>query len=109
MELAFETESLRTICESDAHARRELGSTVAELLKHRLADLRAATSPEDLIAGRPRVLDGTGGDHMALDLHDKYHIVFAVNHCDNPFDDTGSVDWSRVSRIKILRIDANRD
>jgi hypothetical protein len=48
LELAFETKLLREICESEQKARQELGIKVAEALKRRLADLRAATSVEDL-------------------------------------------------------------
>lgn len=108
LELAFESRSLRTLCESEAHAKRELGEAVAEILKRRLADLRAATSVNDLLAGRPRVLDGTERHHMAVDLPDGYRIVFSANHSNNPVTDAGGPDWARISRIKILRVERGR-
>ena len=105
MELAFDTKSLRTICESEPHAKRELGPNTAETLKHRLADMHAATSPKDLIAGRPRELAGTGSQRlMALDLSDGLCIVFCANHPKAPTTGGGDLDWSRVNRVKILRI-----
>jgi proteic killer suppression protein len=104
LELAFDTKVLRTICESEAHARRELGSHVAEALKHRLADLRAATSPKDLVAGRPRELATKSQRRMALDLSDGLSIVFCANHPKAPLTAGGDLDWSRVNRVKILRI-----
>ena len=55
MEIAFNTKSLRAICESEAKAKRELGPSVAGILKHRLADLQAAKSANDLVAGQPRM------------------------------------------------------
>lgn len=106
LELAFDTQSLRTICESEPHAKRELGSHMAETLKHRLADLHAAPSPKDLVAGRPRELDGTGPQRaMAVDLRDGHRIVFCANHTKTPMTALGDPDWSRVSRVKILRIE----
>ncbi|SRR5579883_1280859 len=41
----LKTKELRDICEIEAEARREFGDAVAEVLKHRLADLDAAISP----------------------------------------------------------------
>ena len=76
MELAFETMSLRTICESESDAKHELGQTVAESLKRRLADLRAATSITDLVAGRPRVSDHAASQRMLVDLGGGYILVF---------------------------------
>ncbi len=48
LELAFETKRLREICENEEIASQELGAEGAERLKHRLADLRAAGSIEEL-------------------------------------------------------------
>lgn len=105
LEIAFASKSLRTICESEVQAKQELGPTIAEILKHRLADLRAALSIKDLMAGRPRRLDGTDQQYIAIDLCDGYRIVFCANHPYNPISGSGEIDWPRVSRIKILRIE----
>jgi proteic killer suppression protein len=105
LELAFDSESLRTICESEAYAKRELGSKIAEILKHRLADLCAATSIKDLVAGNPRILDGTDNQQMVVDLSDSHRIVFCANHPNKPEAETGKLDWLKVSRIKILGIE----
>ncbi len=104
MELAFNSKLLRTICESESRAKHELGDAVAEMLKHRLADLRAATSVKDLMAGRPRTLRGTPLGVMVVDLRKGYRLVFAANHARNPMKN-GDVDWEQVSRIKIIRIE----
>jgi proteic killer suppression protein len=109
LELAFSTLSLRTICEDEAQAKNTLGSKVAEVLKRRLADLRAATSVTDLIAGQPRVLDGADKRKMAIDLCDGQRIVFCANHPKNPVGKTGEIDWQKVRRIRILGIDNSHD
>jgi hypothetical protein len=105
VQLAFHSAWLRTICESERNAKDEFGEAVAEALKHRLADMSAATSVNDLVAGRPRILGGTAPHQMALDLGDNYRIAFTANHTKNPRTETGDLDWKRVSRIKILRIE----
>jgi hypothetical protein len=101
LELAFETKLLREICESEQKARQELGIKVAEALKRRLADLRAATSVEDLPVAKPRKNSGT----CVVDLPQGYRLVFVPNHTKNPMLKPRTVDWARVGRIKILRIE----
>lgn len=103
MELAFDSKPLRALCENEAQAKLELGSTVAEALKHRLADLQAATSVKDLVVGRPRI--GDDGKQMIIDLCSGHRMVFEANHIKNPKAKTGDVDWERVNRIKVLRIE----
>ena len=105
LELAFDSLSLRATCENEAQARSELGDAVADMLKHRLGDLRAATSSKDLLAGKPRV--STDGQHMIVDVGDTHRIVFKANHIKCPMTNTKEVDWERVSRIKILRIEGD--
>lgn len=107
LELAFAEKQLRKLCENDAIARRKLGIKVAEKLKRRLADLRAATCVNDLVAGKPRELEGDCQNQMAVDLCDGYNIVFCANHNAAPLLKSGAIDWARVSRVKILRIESN--
>jgi hypothetical protein len=104
LELAFESRELRDICESEAEARRHLGDSVAEMLKHRLADLDAASSPKDLLVGQPRL--GADTETMVIDLCEGHRLVFTANHPNNPTTPDGKLDWTRVRRIRILRIES---
>jgi hypothetical protein len=105
LELAFASKSLRQLCESEEKATRDLGGRVAQKLRRRLADLRAATSVNDLVAGRPRELEGAPHRNLAVNLSESSRIVFCANHNTIPLLPSGRVDWSRVSRVKILRIE----
>jgi toxin HigB-1 len=105
LQLAFESKQLRTVCEDEVQAKGELGETVAKTLKHRLADLRAATSVKDLVAGKPRLLPEPEANNMAVDLCEGRRFVFTANHVSNPTTPENNLDWSRVTRIKILRIE----
>lgn len=102
MELAFQSKELRIICESEAEAQRALGPAVAEALTHRLADLRAAKSPGDLLVGRPHILDGAG--NIAIDLGEGHRMTFCANHPNNPVTANGILDWPKISRVKIMGI-----
>ena len=105
MELAFSSPSLRTICEDEARAENELGSEVAEVLKRRLADMRAATSLIDIVVGQPRELDGADRKLMAIDLCENYRIVFCPNHPKSLMIGISESEWSKVTRLRILRIE----
>ena len=109
MELAFNTKSLRQICESEDKAKNDLGPEVAEKLKARLEDLHATASVKDLVVGRPRQLGDVHDQRMVVDLTEGYGIVFSANHVANPTLDSGDVDWSRVRRIKIMEIEPGHD
>ena len=80
---------------------------MAETLKRRLADLHAVTSIEDLVAGRPREHYDSDGQHVVVDLRDSYRIIFCANHPKNPITENGDLDWAKVSRVKILRIESD--
>lgn len=108
LELAFATKSLREVCESEVKASRNLGVRMAEKLKRRLADLRAASCVNDLVAGRPRKR-GSRNRQMALNLYKSSKIIICANHNTTPVLESGNVDWSKVTRIKILRIEVAHD
>ena len=92
------------MCENEAEGKRQLGDTVAKALRNRLADCEAASSPRELLAGRPQErADGT----MSVDLDDGYRLVFAANHPSIPMTPGGDVDWVKVHRIRILSIESD--
>src|SRR4051794_14225856 len=57
VELAFQTLQLRKRCEEPDKSFTNATPHVIEQLKHRLADLRAANSPVELLAGSPQLID----------------------------------------------------
>ena len=103
MELAFDTIQLRNWCEDPNKLLGSMKPKVVEQLKHRLADIRAANSPLDLLAGSPRLLDGKPA-RVVLRLADGYVLNCVVNHNTPRVDDTGKTDWSRVRRLRVTSI-----
>jgi|ERR1043166_1093568 proteic killer suppression protein len=109
LQIAFSTRSVRELCESDSRAVTELGSRVARKLKGRLSDLRAATSIGDLVAPRIIEIGDPRSNQIGIDLCDGYRMLVCANHPSNPTGESGSVDWSKVSRIKIMEIENEND
>jgi proteic killer suppression protein len=103
MELAFETIGLRRVCESDAEARKSLPDGTADELQARLADIRAATSVTDLVAGEPS-LDARMPGRIRFGLDGGYELVCVGNHPKPPLTDRGLVDFSRMRRVRVLSI-----
>ena len=103
LEIAFAQKSIRQTCERFARAKLLLGAKVADKLKRRLADLRAATRVADLVVGHP---SETNGRHrrISIDLCDGYQLILGPNHTATPIDASGRVDWSKVSRVKLFAI-----
>ncbi len=103
LQLSFANRSLRDICESSAKANRKLGIDAANELRRRVADLRAATSVHDLLIGEPRGIDE---NQIVLDVGTSFQIIFCANHNTMPRFESGEIDWSKVSRVKILEIES---
>jgi hypothetical protein len=82
---------------------------MARALRARLADLREAETVFELPAGRPREIDGSPYEKYAVDLADGYCLVLCVNHGNVPLLETGGVDWAKVSRIKVHKIEEGHD
>jgi hypothetical protein len=103
MELAFRTLRLRTWCEDPDLALTSFKPNVVAHLKRRLADLRAAESPLDLLAGGPKLIDGRV-PQIAIRLADSHLLVCDVNHAKLRTDDSGRIDWAQVRRVKVKSI-----
>lgn len=100
MELAFRTKRLRTLCQEHDGAVNEIGEPAAEVLRTRVADLRAVTYLADLPVGRPAVV---AGDPPTLHfvLRDGWSLWMAVNHQTVPLTTEGDLDLSRVRRVRV--------
>jgi proteic killer suppression protein len=106
---AFSTKALRSLCECQARAERELGFKVAKKLRERIADIRAAENVTDLVAGRPREIEGGRLPNYSINLADGYRIVLCPNHNEIPLTKSRRIDWSKVSRVRIHKIEVAHD
>lgn len=105
MVFSFETEELQAICENEEEAKQKLSMTVAFALQRRLADLVSATTVMDLVAvNLTTFTDQDGQQLFGLELEDGYKLIFCSAHVIPKLLETGSLDWSKTKRVKILRI-----
>lgn len=104
VQLAFQDENLRKVCESSISAKRKYGGIAGPSLHMRLADLRAAESPADLVEWGLATFDQAANDQIVIFLDDSYRLYIAANHKPPP-GEPGQLDWTQVTRVKILRIE----
>jgi hypothetical protein len=106
LELSFLNIELRHICEDESVAIKEFGPEIALQLQRRLVDLDVAKYVAELPVGNPGKL---GGERYKVDVLGNVRIIFSPNPIKIPRDANRQVDWSRVSRIKILEIGINNE
>lgn len=102
MEFSFKDKKLRELCERRGVAERKLGAPCARKLRARLADLEAADSVTDLVAGRPHPLTGDRTGQYSVVLEGGMRLVFEPDHNPIPLRDDGGIDWTGVIRVQII-------
>lgn len=104
MIIAFGSTQLRAICEDPNAADAYLGTETAELLRARLADIRAAVTVEDLLVGDPTT-GGEAGRELRIGIGQGAKLALRANHRRLPLAEDGRVDWCRVSYVQVMGID----
>ncbi|MGK7945727.1 MAG: type II toxin-antitoxin system RelE/ParE family toxin [Microcystaceae cyanobacterium] len=104
MKITFKNKKLKKLCENQDLALKQLGKPCTRKLKSRLADLNAAKSVKDLVAGRPHPLKGDGEGLFALDLAGGKRLVFEPSDDPPPLKEDLSINWAKVTAIRIVFI-----
>jgi hypothetical protein len=105
LELAFATKAVRDICESGSIAKDKLGAEVADALKRRLSDFQSVDSLDELpIANVKR-----NSSNIVIGLPNDWQLVVTGGHGTNPKLRSGKMDWAKVTRVKIVRIEKRND
>jgi len=105
MELEFKDKQIQKLCEDSAVAVRKLGDPCAKKLRTRLAEILAASAVTELIAGKPHPLKGTRDGQFSLELHGGSRLVFEpMMNPTVPRRDDGSIDWSKVTHVRVVYI-----
>jgi toxin HigB-1 len=107
--IAFATLTIRALCECQATAEKKYGFAVAKQLRSIVADLREVGTVLELPVGRPREIPATPHNMYAVDLAKGYCLVMRANHNRIPVTEMGTVDWSEVSRVMIIRIEDHHE
>lgn len=104
VEISFADVKLESICRDSRLATKKLGAQSAKKLQLRLAELFAAESVGELIAGRPHPLAHDRVGQFAVDLHGGLRLIFKPATEKPPTLPGGGIDWSNVNAITIIEI-----
>lgn len=106
MDILFCNGKLEKECCDSKLRRKRYGDERARRLGRRLDDLRAAPNLAVMrtLAGRCHALSADLKGQIAIDLDGPYRLIFEPAHDPPPMDGNGSLDWSRVTAIRILGI-----
>jgi len=104
MDILFKDRRLERLCREEKKMVRELGASVAKKLKARLKDLSAANHMGEIKTGRPHLLTGNFSGCMALDLGGLIRLVFEAADDPLPFRSDNSIDWFKVTRVRVVFI-----
>jgi hypothetical protein len=103
LQISFLSREIREICEDDTRAEAFMGPRAARALRHRVEDLRAASSVSDVVAGNMRAAqDPADGSVRVLDLDENWVMCIRPAHSKVAHDAQGKIDWTRVSRVQVF-------
>lgn len=109
MEIAFRTKALREVCLNGRIMDQRFGAEGAAVLRRCIADIRAAESVGDVpllnLSPSPAKL----GHEAQIALDNGLVILVRANHQKPPKKRNGEIDWLRVGRILIQRIESRDD
>ncbi len=106
MKICFSNKKLQKICNISKEANGVLGPESAKKLQQRLMELKAAVNLADvsrLPPTRCHELKNRNGQ-LSVDLKHPYRLLFVPAHNPMPENDTGGLDWSKVTEIEIVGI-----
>jgi hypothetical protein len=106
LELAFADQDIRALCLNPSVAKDLLGEIGSDKLQRRLADMAAVAVVSELfeLPGRPTEYPEQPGN-MVVKLIDGWQLFFKSSHIKMRTLSTGAVDWTRVRRIMILKVE----
>jgi len=106
VELTFGTTELRGICERRRRATAAIGAQAARELEQRLADFAALATVADLAGLFGENIIERSPIERSIRLKAGYDLVFCVGHVQVPCTPSGATDWAKVSRIRIMALEA---
>ncbi|MBZ0168460.1 Plasmid maintenance system killer protein [Candidatus Methylomirabilis lanthanidiphila] len=107
MEITFISRKLQKVCNSEKEMRARFAKPLAERLQQRLAELKAADTLDDirrLPPARCHELSQNRKGQLAVDLVQPKRLIFEPDHNPVPCKPDGGLDWSHVTRIRVIEI-----
>ena len=108
VDIAFFSKATKKTCQTPEAIIAKFGSLVGAALIARLADIRAASSIEELSMIVPLTLADDGGVLISVGDASPMTLVCTVAHVECPRDSAGRVRWSATARLQIIEIEVLR-
>lgn len=108
MDIFFSTKKLEKEFNDSNLLQRRHGPRRAKLIRRRLDELRAAESlsvMRQLPAARCHELIGNRSGQLSVDLDHPYRLIFKPYDNPIPQKPDGGLDWTRITKIKIVEIE----
>lgn len=109
MDISFENKSLRQLCENKNKAKTELGEELALKLKTLLADLEVWGNVSDFLAFGFYKFKVKENNHILVTLAEEVSFTFCAINLNIPFLKDNTIDWSKITRIKIVGIEGKNN
>lgn len=106
MEISFADKKLEKLANDDKKLVKEYGKDQAKKITTRLAQLRAATTLEDVrnLPGRYHELTGDRKGQWGCDLIHPYRLVFTPQENPIPANEHGQYIWSQIIGVEIIEV-----
>lgn len=107
MDIVFKSNKLEKACNDRRKMVKEWGQDNAREMQKRLADFEAADCLEDISHLPPirrHELKGDRRGELAVNLKHPFRLVFEPAHDPVPRLEDGSLDLTRITRIRILEV-----
>lgn len=96
---------LRELADDESMATGRLGVDAAEDLKQRLADILAADTIDDVLAGQPQKGRFLNSDCVRINLAGTFQLVVVPNHAPPRNEVDGTTAWNRVRRVRVVALE----
>jgi len=105
VEIFFENKKLGKILSNNKEINKRYGQ-MAEKIRIRLSEIRAAESLEDLrfVAGNFHELKGNRKGQLACTLKEPYRLIFKPRNYPLPINKNNQMIWSEIKEIIIIEI-----
>lgn len=106
MDVAFATEKLAKVMNSDSKLSQTYGADMAKQIRKRLDDLDAAATLDDMrtLPGRCEELTGDRAGQLSVRVSANDRLIFRPDHDPRPEREDGGLDWTQVTAVEVIEV-----
>jgi hypothetical protein len=109
LEIAFDTKKLRDVCQNTDLAADCFGEAISRELRGRLADITAASNVFDIVAVDINIVMLKKQEFALISIGENARLYLSANHNINPRTEDNKINWEKVTRLKVVKIETNHD